>query len=789
MAITYHAGRRIQGLEYTAPNITKDEDFSDVWSTVGSNITITGGAITASSMTTQSENRIYKPLGFTIADDFVIEFEFEETAISHGAHYILFTLTAGNGNINSGTNQDAIQVWVDKGSPTFYLRDKDGTSTGSNTSALTISNSTRYYVTLVNNNRTVTYTVRTGSHTGTVVGTNNITLQSGISGLNHVQSGSMTGNSGTASYTLDNLKIWNNTTSSSGTPTYTGNFSSASVWISANPTYTSVNASTEKLDFDWDNSDGSSDKQMRYDLTSVATNWILRFKLNWSALTASSNAYMYVGLTDNVGGTSTSQSGFMLRFINAAPAGSQYVDFGVNQVNSTLPYNLGGNGVANMVYTTGKDFYVEMKKDGTTLTGTVFENSDYTGVWSTATQTITTTITPSLRYLHFWNSMSANTGAWTGTIDDVEFYNDITTAIPTAIGDEKPTNIQIGSRFEETDTRKMYSYNEPDFNKTDCVGYYTLDEASGNPTNHVTTSNGFTDIPTETIYYLSHGHDSTGRHFVKKVGSTVTTMTESDYINLKGALTESHKGSQTSALPSAWSGMWQGSTSAINGHDWYAISFSTDTNSPANGSSGATQNVTGKFDKCFEFSGGNNEQVGLNGTVLADYYNPSNHASTTHKSDFTISCWINHDNDNGNYPMLVSNYTGSNTGGFQFYINGTANTVTFWTSTNDVTASGALSSGSWHHVVCMRESGTVKFYINGSLNSSTIANAHHIEGLVDCAIGGKTDGGNGLNGKIDEVSIWRRALSASEISALYNSGTGKTLLEAKQAKEWQEIGT
>ena len=381
--------------------------------------------------------------------------------------------------------------------------------------------------------------------------------------------------------------------------------------------------------------------------------------------------------------------------------------------------------------------------------------------------------------LHNQGSGSYNTGSNLSALG-----SDITPAAAISF----PTNVQVGSRAEITDTRKMYSYNEPDFNKTDCVGYYTLDEASGNPTNHVTTSNGFTDIPTETIYYLSHGHDSTGRHFVKKVGSTVTTMTESDYINLKGALTESHKGSQTSALPSAWSGMWQGSTSAINGHDWYAISFSTDTNSPANGSSGATQNVTGKFDKCFEFSGGNNEQVGLNGTVLADYYNPSNHASTTHKSDFTISCWINHDNDNGNYPMLVANYTGSNTGGFQFYINGTANTVTFWTSTNDVTASGALSSGSWHHVVCMRESGTVKFYINGSLNSSTIANAHHIEGLVDCAIGGKTDGGNGLNGKIDEVSIWRRALSASEISALYNSGTGKTLLEAKQAPAWKEIG-
>ena len=193
---------------------TFEDDFSSStgWTTVGSNISITGGAITASSMTTQSENRMYKSLGFTIADNFVMEFEFEETAISHGAHYMLFTLTAGSGNINSATNQDAIQIWVDKGSPTFYLRDKDGTSTGSNTSALTFSESTRYYVTLVNNNRTVTYTVRTGSHTGTVLGTNSITLQSGITGLTHVQSGSLSGNSGTTSYTVDNVKVYNGVT-------------------------------------------------------------------------------------------------------------------------------------------------------------------------------------------------------------------------------------------------------------------------------------------------------------------------------------------------------------------------------------------------------------------------------------------------------------------------------------------------------------------------------------------------------------------------------------------------
>ena len=306
------------------------------------------------------------------------------------------------------------------------------------------------------------------------------TCSSGITGLTHIQTGGATGtNSGAASYSFDNIEIWNDATSASGTATYTENFSSASVWTSANPNYSSVNASTNKLDFDFDNADGNADKQMRYDLTSVATNWILRFKLNWSVLGNSANAYMYIGLSDSVGGAGVSQSAFAMRFINAPTAGSQYVDYGVNQVNSARVDYQGGNGVANMVYTTGKDFYIELQKNGTTLTGTIYENSDFTGMWQTATQTITTTITPTLRYLHFWNSMSANTGTWTGTIDDVEFYNDITTAIPTAIGDEKPTNVELGSRFEETDTRKIYYRMDSDYETTKWYELGTLPYAGG----------------------------------------------------------------------------------------------------------------------------------------------------------------------------------------------------------------------------------------------------------------------------------------------------------------------
>jgi hypothetical protein len=43
-------------------------------------------------------------------------------------------------------------------------------------------------------------------------------------------------------------------------------------------------------------------------------------------------------------------------------------------------------------------------------------------------------------------------GNLVGTLDDVKFYNGVSSIT------SKPTNVQVGSRWEETDTRKMYHY-------------------------------------------------------------------------------------------------------------------------------------------------------------------------------------------------------------------------------------------------------------------------------------------------------------------------------------------
>ena len=345
------------------------------------------------------------------------------------------------------------------------------------------------------------------------------------------------------------------------------------------------------------------------------------------------------------------------------------------------------------------------------------------------------------------------------------------------------TSIQVGSRLEETDTRKMYHYNQPAFNKTGCVGYYTLDETSGNPTNHAISANGFTTPATETIFTLQHGHDSTGTHYVKKIGSTITAITQAQIDAGYGAVEESHAMGQINTLPSDWTNMLQGNSGSINGHGWWANKYSAVT--PTNGSTGATQNVTSKsgLDKCFQFSGADNQEVNLGGTMVTGGLGASGFGDGGGSGDFTFSLWVNTSYTGGGTSMMLTSGT------IQFLLDTNVKPKINTSINATLISSDALSANTWYHVVATRQTQVAKIYINGVEKASGTID-HYIRGSTNMVLGGDLSStSNNFEGKIDEVSIWNRSLSATEITALYNSGTGVTLSNALQSATWSEEGT
>ena len=71
-----------------------------------------------------------------------------------------------------------------------------------------------------------------------------------------------------------------------------------------------------------------------------------------------------------------------------------------------------------------------------------------------------------------------------GYIDDVKIYDGVTSVVE---GDAKPTNVQVGSRWEETDTRKMYHYEtEPNV----IIDFDAGGEATASNWTHPTTASG-----------------------------------------------------------------------------------------------------------------------------------------------------------------------------------------------------------------------------------------------------------------------------------------------------------
>ena len=86
-----------------------------------------------------------------------------------------------------------------------------------------------------------------------------------------------------------------------------------------------------------------------------------------------------------------------------------------------------------------------------------------------------------------------------------------------------------------------------------------------------------------------------------------------------------------------------------------------------------------------------------------------------------------------------------------------------------------LTDGTWRHIVFVKNGTTETIYINGSsvaLEQSLFSNSDSISHETYFGWTSTNDGSIAYSGLMDEVAIWSRALSASEVSQLYNSGSG-----------------
>ena len=204
----------------------------------------------------------------------------------------------------------------------------------------------------------------------------------------------------------------------------------------------------------------------------------------------------------------------------------------------------------------------------------------------------------------------------------------------------------------------------------------------------------------------------------------------------------------------------------------------------------------------------NTGSANITATAVNTSYTTNNGGSPNGAIQFTgtTSSYVDF-TDNGNMDFAgTSNFTIS----FSFFFNGSATSglidnclnyggwgVWFWQQVAGVwniqfnykngsigsPASTAFTVGTWHHVAVVRNNGTLSIYIDGAFRLSGAEGSATPSYPLNMIAGAFGYSGfsppryNPLNGKMDEIRFYNRALSASEIAALTSSALPLTLVD------------
>jgi hypothetical protein len=239
-----------------------------------------------------------------------------------------------------------------------------------------------------------------------------------------------------------------------------------------------------------------------------------------------------------------------------------------------------------------------------------------------------------------------------------------------------------------------------------------------------------------------------------------------------------------SSIYGAWNGEISSLVTTLNTSlvsSWNANGNTTDLVGANNGTVvGGLTYSSGKIGNAFTFNGNSYVQL------------PNNSLNVTANESFSLSSWI-YVTSASTYQSIVSSDEWPNTGTMYGWglrlspYNSTKMNVEFYTDWQAGTAnpdflqaSNSISLNTWIHVLATRNgsTGVEKIYINGSQVTTRTKSVSFISSprTITPSIGAdkynSTSVGSYIsNGsKIDSVSFWRKELSISEVSALYNSG-------------------
>jgi hypothetical protein len=185
--------------------------------------------------------------------------------------------------------------------------------------------------------------------------------------------------------------------------------------------------------------------------------------------------------------------------------------------------------------------------------------------------------------------------------------------------------------------------------------------------------------------------------------------------------------------------------------------------------------------------------------AVAQYATHPRSSSLNFTGNFSISFFVRFNSPFVNNGGIYDNNLNYNGYGLFFWRGNGFNQIQFnYKNTSIGTTNGAIALGTWYHITALRDGNTSKIYINGVLNSTTTFTSNNTPVYDFAARFGALFFNslvppqyNGFNGQLDELRIYNRALSASEIAQIQillpielNSFTA-TLQNNKSILNWQ----
>jgi hypothetical protein len=150
-------------------------------------------------------------------------------------------------------------------------------------------------------------------------------------------------------------------------------------------------------------------------------------------------------------------------------------------------------------------------------------------------------------------------------------------------------------------------------------------------------------------------------------------------------------------------------------------------------------------------------------------------------SSFTISFWYNRNSTSVN-GVLIMNATNA-AGNFIWLFQAGATNSQYGTNKQQfawIWAQTTSTTSAWTHIVCVYNAGAMTLYKNNVQVATGTYTHTNVTSAVMPLYVGRGVGGDFYNGKMDDIGIWNRALTACEINDLYNSSNSLTGVSAGQ---------